>query len=287
MSRDRRRLPRAADRAGVDHVRRSRARPRRLPAVGRRPGLRTRGGVARGLILRLGAAIGVGLVVGGAIVAGMRLSSDAAGPEMREPVAVRAWLSAPAVLFGDPLRADVHVLVDRTRVDPASVRLVGGFEPFRLRSRTRHPHRLGDDDLAPLPARAALPRARVPAEAGAAEAGPVRARVRPLRAERAPCARLGRGGGGVAALRGRPCPAGAAPRRRAAAGADVLRLADRDRGAAPRRRGAPRAGGARDHRPRGAAGRAPAARARPVRRALAGRPRARAPRAGANPGRAA
>ena len=92
--------------------------------------------MARSLILRLGAAIGVGLVVGGAIVGVMRLSSDAAGPELREPVAVRAWLSAPAVLFGDPLRADVHVLVDRTRVDPKSVRLVGGMEPFRLRSRT-------------------------------------------------------------------------------------------------------------------------------------------------------
>ena len=92
--------------------------------------------MARGLILRLGAAIGVGLVVGGAVVGVMRLSSEPAGPAMREPVAVRAWLSAPAVLFGDPLRAEVHVLVDRTRADPESVRLVGGFEPFRLRSRT-------------------------------------------------------------------------------------------------------------------------------------------------------
>jgi hypothetical protein len=92
--------------------------------------------VARGLILRLALSIGVGLVVGGAIVAAMRLSSEEAGPAMREPVAIRAWLSAPAVLFGDPLRADVHVLVDRSRVDPASVRLVGGFEPFRLRSRS-------------------------------------------------------------------------------------------------------------------------------------------------------
>jgi hypothetical protein len=92
--------------------------------------------VARGLILRLAAAIGVGLVVGGAIVVVMRLSSEPAGPAMQEAVAVRAWLSAPTVLFGDPLRADVHVLVDRTRVDPEGVRLVGGFGPFRLRSRT-------------------------------------------------------------------------------------------------------------------------------------------------------
>ena len=92
--------------------------------------------MARGLILRLAAAIGVGLVVGGAIVGLLRLSSEPAGPAMREPVTVRAWLSAPTVLFGDPLRADVHVLVDRTRVDPDSVRLLGGFEPFRQRTRS-------------------------------------------------------------------------------------------------------------------------------------------------------
>ena len=67
-----------------------------------------------------------------------------------------------------------------------------------------HPHGFRDDDLGSLPPRAALPRARVLAEAGAAAAGAVRARLRPLRVERPPRARLGRGGGGVAALRGRP-----------------------------------------------------------------------------------
>ena len=91
--------------------------------------------MARGLILRLAGSIAVGLVVGGAILAAQRLSSEPEGPPMRDPVAVRAWLSAPAVLFGDALRADVHVLVDRTRVDPASVRLVSSFEPFHVNSR--------------------------------------------------------------------------------------------------------------------------------------------------------
>lgn len=93
--------------------------------------------MARGLIVRLVASVAVGLALGGAILLGMRLTGGGTGANLARPVTVRAALSAPAVLFGDPLRARVDVLVDRRRVDPAGVRLLSDFGPFAVRSRTR------------------------------------------------------------------------------------------------------------------------------------------------------
>lgn len=93
--------------------------------------------MARGLILRLVASVAAGLLLGGAILLGLRLSGGGTGPALEEPVTVRAALSAPTVLFGDPLDARVDVLVDRSRVDPESVRVLGDFAPFRVRTTTR------------------------------------------------------------------------------------------------------------------------------------------------------
>lgn len=92
--------------------------------------------MARGLTLRLAASVAAGLALGGAFVLVQRLGGPDEGPRLDEPVTVRAALSSPVVLFGDTLRADVDVLVDTRRVDPAGVRLLGGFRPFVLRSRT-------------------------------------------------------------------------------------------------------------------------------------------------------
>jgi hypothetical protein len=91
--------------------------------------------VARRLTVHLLVAVATGLAVGGAAVLGLRLREGGEGPRMQEAVTVRASLSAPAILFGDPLRATVDVLVDGSRVDPAGVRLLSDFAPFRVRSR--------------------------------------------------------------------------------------------------------------------------------------------------------
>lgn len=100
--------------------------------------------MARGLILRLAASVAVGLAVGGAILLVQRVGGAEEGPRLEQPVTVRAGVSSPVVLFGDTLRLDVDVLVDSRRVDPASVRLVGGFAPFTERSRTIERSRSGD-----------------------------------------------------------------------------------------------------------------------------------------------
>ena len=69
------------------------------------------------------AALAVGLVLG--------LRGGGGGVAVpREPVEGGTQLSRSGVLFADPMRASVQVIVDRTRVDPDLVGFTAHFEPF-------------------------------------------------------------------------------------------------------------------------------------------------------------
>ena len=68
-------------------------------------------------------------VVAGLIVlaAGVLVSTASAEPP---PLAVRATFDAPAVRFAGPIRARVVVVLDATRVDPDSLRIVDDLAPL-------------------------------------------------------------------------------------------------------------------------------------------------------------
>jgi len=61
-----------------------------------------------------------------------------------KPVAVYAYLSPRVVLFGDPLRLDVTILVDGKLVDPKTVRVTARLRPFLPSERIRTKRRIGD-----------------------------------------------------------------------------------------------------------------------------------------------
>jgi hypothetical protein len=53
-------------------------------------------------------------------------------PADQEPVAGRGVLLPQIVLFGDTIRARVDVILDRTRADPASLRIATAFAPWEI-----------------------------------------------------------------------------------------------------------------------------------------------------------
>ncbi len=55
-----------------------------------------------------------------------------AGPEDPSGIEAQATLSPRTVLFGDTVRADVHVAVDSSRIDPDSVRVAAEFSPWTV-----------------------------------------------------------------------------------------------------------------------------------------------------------
>jgi len=60
-----------------------------------------------------------------------RDDARAANPSL-ETIAAQGVLTPPTVLFGDTVRARVDVLLDRTRVDPDSVRVAAQFSPWEV-----------------------------------------------------------------------------------------------------------------------------------------------------------
>jgi len=56
----------------------------------------------------------------------------AAAPENPSGIEAQATLTPRTVLFGDTVRADVHVAVDSSRVDPDSVRVAADFSPWEV-----------------------------------------------------------------------------------------------------------------------------------------------------------
>jgi hypothetical protein len=50
---------------------------------------------------------------------------------LREPIAVTATLGPEQHMFGDPVRAQVEVLLDRDQIDPATVKVRANFAPYR------------------------------------------------------------------------------------------------------------------------------------------------------------
>jgi hypothetical protein len=80
-----------------------------------------------------------GLVVvlaAGFAVAALRRPGQASVRLAGAPVSVLKTVSSRDPLFGDTVTAAVDVFVDTRRVDAGSVRIRGGFAPFRVASRT-------------------------------------------------------------------------------------------------------------------------------------------------------
>ncbi len=72
----------------------------------------------------------VAVVVGATLALVLLLTSDSQQVVPRRAVSAEGSVSRSGILFADPLRASVEVLVDRRRVDPARVGFSTNFEPF-------------------------------------------------------------------------------------------------------------------------------------------------------------
>jgi len=70
------------------------------------------------------------LVAGAALLASSTLQQTVAKSATGEPVEATATLTPQTALFGDRVTARVEAIVDATRVDPRSVRLVPAFAPY-------------------------------------------------------------------------------------------------------------------------------------------------------------
>jgi hypothetical protein len=100
------------------------------------------------ILLGLAALGGVTLVVAGFLVFGRSDDSHSASPLPAEPVPaiqVRADLSRRAALFGETVTARVDVTLNRSRIDPDSVRITTDFEPWRTVGEPRRMRRDGED----------------------------------------------------------------------------------------------------------------------------------------------
>ena len=74
-------------------------------------------------------AIAVGVVVLALNAGGQRESTPT--PTLGPAIEARAVLTPTGVLFGDTVRALVEVTLDRTRVDPDSIRVRADFTPWQ------------------------------------------------------------------------------------------------------------------------------------------------------------
>jgi hypothetical protein len=72
----------------------------------------------------------VALIVGGTLALVLLLTSHSPQVVPQRAVSAEGSVSRSGILFADPLRATVEVLVDRRRVDPARVGFSTNFEPF-------------------------------------------------------------------------------------------------------------------------------------------------------------
>jgi hypothetical protein len=70
------------------------------------------------------------LVIAVALVLAVVLTRGSTQAVPQHALTAEASLSRSGVLFADPLRASIEVLVDRNRIDPARVGFSVGFEPF-------------------------------------------------------------------------------------------------------------------------------------------------------------
>jgi hypothetical protein len=89
------------------------------------------------------AAVAVLVLVGTlAAIAKVRDDRDVAGPVLTtDLIAVRADVLPHELHFGDPLTAQVDVLLDRAFVNPDSVQVEENFAPFRVRGEPRRERR--------------------------------------------------------------------------------------------------------------------------------------------------
>ena len=83
-----------------------------------------------------GVLAGVVVVSAALVVAAAWISNLGGGPrsaaETPPEVQAEADLAPKVVLFGDTVQAHVDVVVDRTRIDPDSVRIAADFAPFEI-----------------------------------------------------------------------------------------------------------------------------------------------------------
>ena len=83
------------------------------------------------LVRRLLAAVVVlGAVTAAVLVAVLPGRSTRLDPPRRDGISARGTVTPRAALFGDRLDAQIEVVLDRRRVDPGSLRLVGVFGPY-------------------------------------------------------------------------------------------------------------------------------------------------------------
>jgi hypothetical protein len=112
----------------------ARAQPRPARPGGRR---RTRrlGGQPALLVAAVVAAAGVVLAVGLRLLDGDGKSPLLPPLSADRDIATRASITPRAHLFGDTVRARLHVVVDRRRIDPDDLRLSARFDPYERRDR--------------------------------------------------------------------------------------------------------------------------------------------------------
>ena len=84
--------------------------------------------------MALAAGVAVASALAVVLVASERGRDDESRPAIERPetIAAEGVLSPRTVLFGDTVRARVDVLLDRTRVDPDSVRVSAQFSPWEV-----------------------------------------------------------------------------------------------------------------------------------------------------------
>ena len=76
-------------------------------------------------------------------VAAASLAVAASAGAVNRPIHVVTTVSPGPHFFGDPIRTDVDILIDTTRVDPNAVRLDTKFDPY---TRLARPQRISSDD---------------------------------------------------------------------------------------------------------------------------------------------
>ncbi len=90
----------------------------------------------RGILTALGVGAAAAVAALAVVVFTLGQSEErrrgATSPTTPSGIEARATLSPPVALFGDTVRAQVEVLLDKTRVDPDSVRVAGNFSPWEV-----------------------------------------------------------------------------------------------------------------------------------------------------------
>src|SRR5439155_952501 len=129
LGKARRRFRARIPRAGRDRLERGERDPARVPRLGRDATGRRRWSMVKRFVLL------------GVVAASLAAASGAGAAE--RPIQLVTAVSPGPHFFGDPIHADVDILIDTKRVDPKAVRLDTKFDPY---TRLARPQRIRSDD---------------------------------------------------------------------------------------------------------------------------------------------